>query len=204
MSLTLYSNPMSRGRLVRWMLEEIGEPYDVVYLEYGDAMRTPEFLSLNPMGKVPVLVHDGSVITEAAAICTYLAAAFPNAGLGPLQGERADYYRWMFFAAGPIEAATTNKALGVEPDEHQSGMLGYGNFERTYTALLTAIESRDYVCGDRFTAADVYFGAEVMFGLQFESLPSHDALQAYRARLMERPAWQRAAALDDAALAAKG
>ena len=188
MALTLYSNPMSRGRMIRWILEEIGEPYEVEYLVYGESMRSPEYLALNPMGKVPALVHDGHVVTEAAAICTYLAAVFPEAGLGPRDEERADYYRWIFFAAGPIEAATSNKALGVVPDEHQSGMLGYGDFDRTYATLLTALDDRRYVCGKRFTAADVYFGAEVMFGLQFESMPSNPVLLAYRDRLMERAA----------------
>lgn len=201
MSLVFYTNPMSRGRIVRWMLEEIGEPYETIVLDYGDAMKSPDYLAINPMGKVPTLVHGDAVVTETGAICAYLADAFSEVGLAPRDSERAAYHRWMYFAAGPVEAATSNRSLGVEPDEQQSGMLGYGSFDLTYQTLLFALADKPFICGERFTAADVYFGSEVMFGLQFKSLQEHPLLCAYRDRLTERSAYQRASALDDAALA---
>ena len=103
--LTLYTNPMSRGRIARWMLEEAGAAYDVVLLDYASTMKAEPYLSVNPMAKVPAIVHRGRTVTECAAICAYLAEAFPDAGLAPRDDERADYYRWLFFAAGPVEAA---------------------------------------------------------------------------------------------------
>src|SRR6266576_6243541 len=110
--LTFYTHPMSRGRVVRWMLEEIGQPYCTELLEYGTTMKAPAYLAINPMGKVPAIRHGDTVVTEAAAICAYLADAFPEAELAPAADERAPYYRWMFFAAGPLEMAVTNRALG--------------------------------------------------------------------------------------------
>jgi glutathione S-transferase len=126
--LVFYTNPMSRGRIARWMLEEVGEPYDVRIVDWGD--KPADFLAVNPMGKVPAIVHHGRVVTEGAAIIAYLADTFPQAGLAPTDAERADYYRWMFFAAGPVEAATTNRSLGVEPTQEQQGMVGYGTLDR--------------------------------------------------------------------------
>ena len=127
--LKLYSNPMSRGRIARWMLEETGQPYEVEMVPFGPAMKSPGYRTMNPMGKVPVLVHDGRIVTEAAAICAYLADAFPQAGLAPAPPDRADYYRWLFFAAGPLEQAVTNNALGVTVPEDRRGMVGYGSFD---------------------------------------------------------------------------
>ena len=125
--LTFYTNPMSRGRIARWMLEEVGQPYRTVILGYGPPMQAPDYLRLNPMGKVPTLVHGETVVTECAAICAYLADAFPAAGLAPEPARRGAYYRWLFFAAGPVEAAITNQALGVEVPEERRGMVGYGS-----------------------------------------------------------------------------
>jgi glutathione S-transferase len=200
-TLTLYTNPRSRGRVARWMLEELGEPYEAVVLDYASGMKAPEYLATNPMGKVPALVHDGAVVTEVAAICAYLADAFPDAGLGPRPEERARYYRWLFFAAGPVEAAVTNRALGVEPTEQQRGFVGYGSFDTAVSTLEAALAAGPYVAGERFTAADVYLGGQVMFGLQFGSLPRNDAFVAYAERLGARRAHARAAAADDALLA---
>ena len=197
--LTFYTNPMSRGRIVRWMLEELGEPYEAVILGYGAAMNTPEYLALNPMGKVPTLVHDGRVVTECAAICAYLADAFPEAGLLP--DETSAYYRWMFFAAGPLEAAVTNKALGVAIPAERGVMVGYGDFERMVGALQTAVAGRTYIAGDRFSAADVYVGSQIGWGLTFGTLPAAPALTAYWDRLKDRPALARANAADDALMA---
>ena len=200
--LTLYTNPMSRGRIVRWMLEEVGAPYDVVMLGYADSMKAPDYLAINPMGKVPAIVHDGKVVTEGAAICVYLAETFPEASLAPTADERADYYRWLFFAAGPIEAAVTNRSLGVVPTEQQQRMAGYGTYDRMVDVFEQAVSARDYIAGARFTAADVYVGAQAIWGMQFGSLPKREALVAYADRLTARPAYARAAAMDDALMPA--
>ncbi|MDJ0277514.1 glutathione S-transferase family protein [Sphingomonas sp. 2R-10] len=199
--LTLYTNPMSRGRIARWMLEEVGVPYDVEMLGYGGTMKDDAYLAINPMGKVPAIVHDGRVVTECAAVCAYLAEAFPDAGLAPTDSERADYHRWMFFAAGPLEHAITNRSLGVNPSDDQQRMVGYGDYDRVVSTLEAAVSAHPYIAGDRFTAADVYVGSHLMWGTQFGTLPKQDAFMAYIARLADRPAHVRASALDDAAMA---
>ncbi len=199
--LTLYTNPMSRGRIARWMLEEVGAAYDVVALDYAGAMKTPEFLGLNPMGKVPAIVHRGQVVTETAAICAYLADAFPDAGLGPRGDERAPYHRWLFFAAGPVEQAIVNKRLGTSTEGNER-MTGYGSFELTVDVLERAVSAHPYVAGDRFTAADVYVGSHLMWGMMFGSLPKRPAFEEYWGRLATREAHLRAAALDDAIMPA--
>jgi len=198
--LKLYSNPMSRGRIARWMLEETGQPYEVEMVPFGPAMKSPGYRTMNPMGKVPVLVHDGRIVTEAAAICAYLADAFPQAGLAPAPPDRADYYRWLFFAAGPLEQAVTNNALGVTVPEDRRGMVGYGSFDGTIDTLDAFLTGRDYVTGNGFSAADVYLGSHVAWGLQFGSIPARPSFAAYRDRLTARPAHIRAAELDDAAM----
>ncbi|MEH3158815.1 MAG: glutathione S-transferase family protein [Sphingomonas taxi] len=201
--LTLYTNPMSRGRIARWMLEEIGAPYDVALLDYGTTMKGDAYLTVNPMGKVPAIVHRGRVVTEGAAICAYMAEAFPEAGLAPTDDERADYYRWLFFAAGPVEAAVTNRSLGISPTADQQRMVGYGDYDRVVDVLERAVAAHDYIAGDRFTAADVYVGSQVLWGVQFGSIPKRDAFGPYMARLVSREAYKRAAALDDAAMPQK-
>ena len=110
--LIFYTNPMSRGQTIRWMLEEIGQPYDTEILDFGSTLKQEPYLSINPMGKVPAIKHRGKVVTEVAAICCYLADAFPEAGLAPDPKDRADYYRWIFFTSGPVEAAFSNKSAG--------------------------------------------------------------------------------------------
>ena len=201
--LTLYTNPMSRGRIARWMLEEIGQPYDTVVLGYGDdGMKADAYRAINPMGKVPAIVHDGRTVTECAAICAYLADAFPDAGLAPPTHDRADYYRWMFFAAGPVEAAAVEKARGIVVTPEQSRMVGYGSFDVVIDALEGAVAGREFIAGDRFTAADVYVGSHMMWGSQFGWLPKRDAFDAYIARLAARPAYKRGGAIDDALIAA--
>ena len=203
MSLTFYTNPMSRGRIVRWMLEEVGQPYDTVVLGYGDdGMKADAYRAINPMGKVPAIVHDGQTVTECAAICAYLADAFPDAGLAPPTHDRADYYRWMFFAAGPVEAAAVEKARGIVVTPEQSRMVGYGSFEVVIDALEGAVAGREFIAGDRFTAADVYVGSHMMWGSQFGWLPKRDAFDAYIARLAARPAYKRGSEIDDALIAA--
>src|SRR5512134_743616 len=169
--LVFYTNPMSRGRIVRWMLEEVGQPYRTELLEFGTTLKAPEYLRINPMGKVPALRHGDTVVTECAAICAYLADAFPKAGLAPPSGDRrrGPYYRWLFFAAGPLEAAVGDRTLGIEdvPPEKR-GMIGYGCYDDMVRTLETAVAGADpWLTGDQFTAADLYLGAHLGWGLQF-------------------------------------
>ena len=198
--LILYTNPQSRGRIVRWMLEEIGQPYETEIVPY-DQMKSERYLAVNPMGKVPAIKHKDHVVTEGAAICAYLADQFPAAGLGPRDHEKADYYRWFFYAAGPLEAAVSNQAMGWTPTPEREPMFGYGNFERVIAVLDELFSLRDYVCGDRFTAADVYIGSQIMFPMQFGMLPERDSFTRYRDRLQAREAYRRAGRIDDEALA---
>lgn len=198
MTLTLYTHPMSRGRMARWMMEELGQPYDAVYLDYATTMKAPDYLAINPMGKVPALMHDGHVVTECAAIVTYLADTFPAAGLMPK--DRASFYCWIFFGAGPFESAVTNKALGVVVPPGKSGFVGYGSFDRMIGTLESTLAARDYLVGDSFSAADLYVGSQIGYGLMFGTLPASPALSAYWDRIKDRPARLRAASLDDAEL----
>jgi glutathione S-transferase len=195
--LVFFTNPRSRGRIVRWMLEEIGQPYRTEVLQYGATMKEPAYLAVNPMGKVPALRHGTTIVTEAAAICAYLADAFPQAGLAPSPGDRlrAPYYRWMFFAAGPVEAAVTNKTFGFNVPAERQGSVGYGTFEQVMGVLEQAVSQTNYLVGDTFTAADVYLGSHIGFGLMFNKRP---AFQSYWKRLTSRPAYGRARELDDA------
>jgi glutathione S-transferase len=201
--LVFYTNPMSRGRIVRSMLEEVGQPYRTELLDYGTTMKAPEYLAVNPMGKVPALRHGETVVTEVAAICCYLADAFPDAGLAPPPGDRArgPYYRWLFFGAGPLEAAVTNKTLGVEVPAERRGMVGYGSLEDVMAALEAALSERTWLAGDRFTAADVYVGAHVGWGMQFGTLDKRPAFERYAERVSSRPAAIRAREIDDTLIA---
>lgn len=194
--LTLFTNPMSRGRIARWMLEEIGQPYDAVLLTYGDRMKAPDYLAINPMGKVPALRHGSRVVTECAAICTYLADAFPQAGLLP--ADRAAFYRWMFFGAGPLEAAVVNKALQVSVPPDKKGMVGYGSLEDVVAVLDRQLTENPYLCGTAFSAADIYVGSQIGWGLRFGTLPARPAFEAYATRILGRPHALAAKAKDDA------
>ncbi len=198
--IVFYTNPQSRGRIARWMLEEVGQPYRIELMDYA-LLKAPSYLAVNPMGKVPAITHRGQAITECAAICAYLADAFPDAGLAPPPAERARYYRWLFFAAGPVEAAVTNAALQIEVSPEKQRMVGYGTMGYVLDALEGAIDGRDYIASDRFTAADLYVGSQLSFGLMFNSIEARPSFVAYVDRLRARPAYQRAAALDDAAIA---
>lgn len=202
--IVFYTNPMSRGRIVRWMLEETGAPYRTEVVEYGPAMKAPEYLALNPMGKVPTLVHGEVIVTECAAICAYLADTFPDAGLAPPPPERGAYYRWLFFAAGPLEAATTNRAFNLEPPADKQGMVGYGNFDLVVNTLEIAVSGADYIAGTQFTAADVYVGSHVGWGMQYGMLPERDAFKDYWFRVSDRDAYRHANELDEAAMPADG
>jgi glutathione S-transferase len=199
--LVLYTNPMSRGRIARWMLEEVGKPYRTEILEFGTTMKGDGYKSVNPMGKVPAIAHGRTIVTEAAAICAYLADAFPEAAIAPASSARADYYRWMFFAAGPLEAAVSNRALGFEVPAGRERMVGYGSFSDVMETLELAVRSNPYIAGEKFTAADVYVGSQIGWGLQFGSIEKRPAFEQYFGRLSLREAYQRAAEKDDAAAA---
>lgn len=197
---------MSRGRIARWMLEEVGQPYRTVVLDYGTTMKGDDYLAINPMGKVPAITHRGVTVTECAAVCAYLADAFPGAGLAPAYDDpmRGTYLRWMFFAAGPLEAAVTAKSLGLLAPAEKGAMVGYGSFDQVVDALETAVTTGPYILGDRFSAADVYVGSQIGWGLQFKTLPERDNFKAYAARINGREAAARAGALDDALMAQNG
>ena len=201
-SLTFYTNPMSRGRIVRWMLEEVGEPYETVLLDYATTMKAPEYLAVNPMGKVPAIKHGDAVVTEAAAICAYLADMFPDRGLAPPPGDpkRGPDYRWLFFGAGPVEAVVTGKALGLLAPADTKAMAGYGTFEETIDCLEAAVTHGPYICGEQFTAADVYVGSQIGWGMMFGAIDKRPAFVYYFGRLQARPAAIRARELDDSAM----
>jgi glutathione S-transferase len=194
--LTFYTNPMSRGQIARWMLEEVGEPYEQVLLDYGTTMKAPEYLAINPMGKVPAIKHGDIVVTEAAAICAYLADAFPAAGLVPNASAKGDYYRWMFFAAGPIETAVTARSLGLEAPADKAMMAGYGSYDAAMDALERAVAGRRFIAGDRFSAADVYVGSQIDWGLLFKSMPDRQAFHDYVGPFRERAGYKRAKEID--------
>jgi glutathione S-transferase len=196
--IVLYSNPQSRGRIARWMLEEIGQPYRVEVVDYA-TIKEPAYLSVNPMGKVPALRHGDTVVTETAAICAYLADAFPEAGLAPAAGHRlrGPYYRWLFYSAGPAEAAFSNKAMGfIVPPERERAM-GYGNIATVLNVLEAAVSRNEYLVGNTFTAADLYVGSQLGFGMMFGMIEKRPAFEHYWQRMSKRPACQRAKELDD-------
>ena len=194
--LKFYTHPMSRGQTIRWMLEEVGEPYDSEILEYGASMKAEPYLSINPMGKVPAIQHKGKVVTEVAAICCYLADAFPEKRLAPPPGERADYYRWIFFTSGPVEAAFSNKAAGFVPTPERERMFGYGNYDLAIGTLEKAVSGKEYIAADYFTAADLFVGANINFMLQFNLLEPRPAFVDYARRMTDRPAYERAKEID--------
>lgn len=200
--LTLYTNPMSRGRIARWMVEETDQPYDTVIVPFGPAMKSAEYRALNPMGKVPAVRHGDVVVTECAAICAYLADTFPEAKLAPPNTQRGGYYRWLFFAAGPLEAAVSNRSLGFEVPDERRGMIGYGSFQDVMDTLEIAVSTNPFVAGQAFTAADVYVGSHIAWGLQFGSIEKRPAFVDYLGRVSGRPAFQRAREKDDQAAAA--
>jgi glutathione S-transferase len=191
--LVFYTNPMSRGRIIRWMLEEVGQPYRTELLDYGTTMKAPAYLAVNPMGKVPAIKHGDVVVTEAAAICAYLADAFPQAGLAPPASSplRGPYYRWLFFGAGPVEQSVTSKSMGWDVDVEKRGMVGFGCMDDVLNALERAVEGRACLVGD-----------QLGWGMQFGTIEKRPAFEAYVAGLYARPAAQKAAQIDDALMPA--
>ena len=201
--LVFYTNPMSRGRIVRWMLEEVGQPYETVVLDYATTMKAPEYLAINPMGKVPALIDCDAIVTECAAICTYLADRFPEAGLAPEPNskDRAAYLRWMFFCAGPLEAALNVASLGVTVPDDKRAMVGWGSYEAVIDRLDEVVQkAAPFILGEKFSALDVYLGSQIGFGLQFGSIPKRPSFETYLGHIMTRPAAIRAAQIDDALL----
>ncbi|HMF22497.1 MAG TPA: glutathione S-transferase [Pseudolabrys sp.] len=203
-NLTLYHASPSRSSIVLWMLEEIGQPYDIKLLKLsaGDNMK-PEYLAINPMGKVPALKHGDTVITEVAAICTYLADEFPDKKLNIPVGspKRGVYLKWLFFGPGCMEAAVIDRAA-PRREEPRRAMLGYGDFDTTMNVVAKAVEKGPWLMGDQFTAADVVIGSNVRWGMVFKMLPERKEFLDYAARIAARPAAQRAQAKDQE-LAAK-
>ncbi len=192
----LFHNPMSRSRIARWMLEEVGVPYEVEVLRFSKRDHKREsFLTVNPMGKLPTLVHGPVVVTEAAAICAYLADIVPELGLAPPPSERGPYYRWLFFGAGCLEPALTDR-LFDRPPVKREGALGYGSYEETIGALAWRLTQGPFLLGEQFSAADVYVGSQLRWGLVTEALTPDPTVERYLRRLDERPAAKRAASLD--------
>jgi glutathione S-transferase len=201
--LVFYTHPMSRGRIIRWMLEEVGQPYRTEVMDYATTLKAPAYLAINPMGKIPAIKHGETVVTEAAAICAYLADAFPSAGLAPPPGDkrRGTYFRWLFFAAGPVESVVITTALGVQVKPEQKRMVGWGDTADTLAALEGALAGKRYILGDAFSAADVYIASQLGWGMQFGSIEKRPAFQTYVAGLEGRPAFVRAKDIDDKLMA---
>ena len=202
--LTFYTHPMSRGRIIRWMLEEVGQPYEAKVLAWeAGANRAPDYLAVNPMGKVPAIVHKGEVVTECAAICAYLADAFPQANLAPPPGspDRGAYYRWLFFGAGPIEQAVAIHSLKVEVSDEQRAFLGCGFMGDVLDTLEGAVKDREFLAGDRFSAADLYIASHLQWGMNFGTIERRKAFEIYSERHVKRPAALRADQIDDALIA---
>ncbi|WP_296597333.1 glutathione S-transferase family protein [Phenylobacterium sp.] len=201
--LVFYTHPMSRGRIIRWMLEEVGQPYTTELLGYESSMKGPAYLAVNPMGKVPAIKHGDTVVTECGAICAYLADAFPQANLAPPTGSRlrGPYYRWLFFAAGPVEQAVGLKAMGVEVPAERERMLGCGSMDHVLDALEGALDGRDHLAGDSFTAADLYVASHLGWGMNFGTIEKRPTFERYVALHHARPAAKRAVEIDDRIIA---
>lgn len=200
---TFFFNPMSRAQIARWALHETGAAYDPVFVDWAD--KPQALLEVNPMGKLPTIVHHHGghdhVVTEAPAICHYLAEC-EAPDLMPRDEEKADYFRYLFFAAGPLEQAVVAQSMGWTIDEPQKqAMVGFGSYDRTVDALEAMLADRDFVCGTRFTMADVYVGSQVDWGLMFKSLPTRPAFEVYAERLRAREGYQAAKAIDNALIA---
>jgi glutathione S-transferase len=199
--VTLFHSPNTRSSGALTLLEELGVPYElrVLNMKAGE-QRRPEYLAINPMGKVPAIRHGDTVVTESGAICAYLADAFPAARLAPPPGDRlrGPYYRWLFFVSGPLDAAWTNKTMGFVVPQERERMMGYGRFEHVIDALEGAVSRAEYVVGDSFTAADVCLGSGIGFGMQFGTIEKRPAFERYWQRVSTRPAALRAKEIDDA------
>ncbi|ENR5392845.1 TPA: glutathione S-transferase family protein [Providencia rettgeri] len=189
--LVLFTNSMSRGNTVDLLLKILDVPYKRIELGYGADMHTAEYLAINSMAKVPALVDGDAIVTETAAICLYLADKFIEKGLAPALNDpkRADYYRWFLFTAGPIESAFTINNLGIQLDEEQQKSSGFGSVERTMACLEIGLNNaKPFICGEQFTAVDVYVGAFVMFLVKYQIMETTPAMQKYLDSLATIPA----------------
>ena len=197
--IVFYTNPQSRGQIVHWLLEELGVPYDTQWIEYGEQMKSAEYLAVNPMGKVPAIKHRNTVVTEVAAICTYLAVVYPEKNLVPATDDPqlASFYRWMFFAAGPLEMAMSVKSAGWESTPEQGRSLGYGSYDDTLSVLESALAEGAHICGEQFTAVDVYVGSALNWGMLFGTVEKRPAFEEYATRLQQRPAAKRCLQLNE-------
>jgi glutathione S-transferase len=189
--IVFYMNPQSRAAMTHWMLEEIGCPYRTEVMSYGPQMKSPEYLAINPMGKVPAIKHGNTVVTETGAILSYLADLFPESKLAPPVGKRGDYYRWMYFVAGPCEAAMSNKSAGWDPAPEMQPRFGYGSYQRTIDAIADAVEGKKFIAADHFTAADLYVASFLNFGMMFNVVEKRPAFEASVKPHIERPAFLR-------------
>ncbi|MBV7264687.1 glutathione S-transferase family protein [Erythrobacter ani] len=195
---TFYTVAMSRGQISRWALHEAGADYEQVVFDF--ATRPDHFTDINPMNKVPALVHHHGahdhVITEAAAINHYLAETHPDAGLLPDTHEKAAYFRWLFFAAGPLEQAVVAQAMDWKVPQERVGMAGFGSLELALSAMESWLSDNDFAAGSRFTMADTYVGSQFIWGLRFGSIPEAPAFRAYVDRVTNRSAYSEANAID--------
>ncbi|MEO0419678.1 MAG: glutathione S-transferase family protein [Pseudomonadota bacterium] len=203
---TFYTVAMSRGQISRWALHEAGADYEHVLMDWGS--RPESYKAINPMNKVPALVHHHGdhdhVVTEAAAINHYLAETHLDKGLLPNAHEKASYFRWMFFAAGPVEQAVMSKAMGWEVPAERAASAGFGTFDLAVSTLSDWLAANDFAAGDRFTMADTYVGSQVTWGLQFGTMEETPAFKAYADRLTNRPAYIEAKAIDAKLMEAAG
>jgi glutathione S-transferase len=191
--IVFYTNPQSRGAMTHWMLEEAGAPYRVEVMAFGPEMKSPDYLAVNPMGKVPAIRHGDTVVTETGAILCYLADAFPQARLAPPANARGAYYRWLFFVAGCCEPALGNKAAGWNPDRPELQVrFGYGSYERTIDTVAKTVEGKRFIAADHFTAADLYMASFLHWGMMFGAIEKRPAFEAYVRPHIERPANKRA------------
>lgn len=190
--IVLYTNPQSRGAMAHWMLEEVGAPYRIEVLAFGPQMKSPEYLALNPMGKVPTVKHGDTVITETGAILAYLADAFPQAKLAPSGHDRGAYFRWLFFVAGCCDPAMSNKSVGWNTTPDLEPRFGYGTYDRTIDTAAKAVEGKRYIVGDRFTAADLYMASFLHWGMMFGVVDKRPAFENYVKPHLDRPAAKRA------------
>ncbi len=192
--IVFYHNPRSRAQMAHWMLEEVGAPYRIVPIDFEKGEnRTPEFLAINPMGKLPTIVHRGVAVTETAAIIGYLADAFPTAGLAPALDDpaRGTWFRWLVFGASAFEPALLDTMM--KRPEAPRANVGYGSYDEVLGALETMLEPGPWILGERFSAADVYLGAELAWAASFGApgIVERPRLAAYIERAKARPAYQR-------------
>jgi glutathione S-transferase len=190
--IVFYTNPQSRGAMTHWMLEEVGCPYRMQVLAFGPEMKTPAYLAINPMGKVPAIKHGDTVVTETGAILSYLADRFPESKLAPPPAQRGAYYRWLFFVAGCCEPALGNKSVGWNPDTPELKVrFGYGSYEQVIDTIAKAVEGRRYIAGNQFTAADLYLASFLHWGMMFNVIEKRPVFEAYVEPHLERSAYKR-------------